>query len=342
MAKRPGMAELAAAAGVSVATVDRALNGREAVHVETRTRLAQVARQIGHPLAARLAGETVAGPVLRIGVILHKAGQEFYQNFARALTQAVANCPGARAQLVLEFAASQSPDEVAAALRRMKGRCDVMAATAVNHPEITAAVAELRDANVQVFALLSDFAQGLRAGYFGINNLKAGRIAGWITTLSVKNPGNLAIFVGGHRWHGHDLREIGFRSYMREYAPGLTVLDTLVNLETRSLTYEATRTLLARQPDLRGIYVAGGGMEGAIAALRELRSPGEVALVVNELTSESRAGLTEGLVTLVTATPLEMLTQDLVAAMARAALGGWGADGTQHFLPPVLHVPEML
>ena len=342
MVKRVGMADLAAAAGVSVATVDRALNGREAVRAETMARLMQAAARIGHPLAARLPQYAADGTVLRIGVVLHKAGQEFYQDFAQALTLAVASYPELRAQLVLKFATSQSPDEVASLLRRMKGQCDVLAATAVNHPEITAAVTELKAAGLPVFALLSDFAQGVRAGYFGINNLKAGRIAGWITALAVKNPGKLAVFVGGHRWHGHDLREVGFRSYLREYAAGLTVLDTLVNLETRSLTYEATRALLSRQPDLRGIYVAGGGMEGAIAALREMRAPGEVALVVNELTSESRAALTEGLVTLVTATPLDALTRDLVAVMARAAKGVWAEDGIQHFLPPVLHVPEML
>ena len=342
MVKRVGMADLAAAAGVSVATVDRALNGREPVRAQTMDRLMQAAVHTGHPLAQRQPDFAADLPVVRIGVVLRKAAQEFDQDFARALGHAVVGYPGAQEWLVLEFATSQSPDEVAAALRRMKGRCDVLAATAVNHPEITAAVVELKAAGVPVYALLLDFAQGVRAGYFGVNNLKAGRIAGWITALFTKTPGSLAIFVGGHRWHGRDLREVGLRSYLREYAPGLAVMDTLVNLETRSLTYDATCGLLARQPDVRGIYVAGGGMEGAIAALREMRSPGEVALVVNELTSKSRAGLAEGLVTLVTATPLQALTSDLVAVMERASRQGLGTDGIQHFLSPVLHVREML
>ena len=43
----------------------------------------------------------------------------------------------------------------------------------------------------------------------------------------------------------------------------------MVNLETRHITHEATLDLLQRYPDLVGFYVAGGGMEGAIAALRE-------------------------------------------------------------------------
>ena len=191
-----------------------------------------------------------------------------------------------------------------------------------------------------MFSLLSDFGQGVRAGYLGLNNLKVGRTAGWIMGMAAKGPGSLAIFVGGHRWHGHELRETGFRSYLRECAPHLTVLDPLVNLETRQLTYETTLGLLARQPNLRGIYVAGGGMEGAIAALREAKKGGEVALVVSALTGDSRAGLAEGVITLVTDTPLERLCRDLVVIMARAVAAGPPQGGIQHFLPPSLHVAE--
>ncbi len=160
---------------------------------------------------------------------------------------------------------------------------------------------------------------------------------------AAKGPGKVAIFVGGHRWHGHELRETGFRAYLREAAPGLEVLDTLVNLETRQLTYEATLGLLARHRDLRGIYVAGGGMEGAMAAAREAVQPGEVAMVVSALTPDSRAGLAEGVVTLVTDTPLDKLCRELIARMSAVALHGMArADGAQVFLPPDLHVRESI
>ena len=195
---------------------------------------------------------------------------------------------------------------------------------------------------IRAFALLSEFAQGLREGYIGLNNLKVGRIAGWMIAKAAQSPGRIGLFVGGHRWHGHELREAGFRSYFREAAPQFEVLDTLVNLETRQLTYEATLDLLQRQPALRGIYIAGGGMEGAIAALREVRAPEEVALVVNELTPESAAGLSDGYVTMVDATPLPQLCRDLVAMMARAAQSGPGDIPGQVFLQPEIYLPESI
>ena len=333
--RRPGMAELAEAAGVSVATVDRALNGRQSLKAETLAHIIAVARAIGHPAALRLGGDA-ARVRRRFGVVLHKQGQEFYKAFAAELRRAVVAERRVDAELVLEFSASQSPSEMAGLLRKMAGRCDVLAATAVNHPEVTAAVAELAAQGLPVFSLLSDFAPGVRAGYLGLDNLKVGRTAAWLIDTVAPGPGTVAVFVGGYRWHGHELRDQGFRAYLREHAPRLVVRDTLVNLETRALTYEATLGLIGKHPDLRGIYVAGGGMEGAIAAVRAQKAEERVALVVSALTPESRRGLLEGQVTMVVDTPLEKLCRDL---MARLAVGGPAPD---HFLPPDLHVGESL
>ena len=337
--RRPGMARLAEAAGVSLATVDRALNGRERLRPDTLAHIITVARQIGHPAAQRFAsGQPPAGS-RRFGVVLHKQGQEFYKAFAEELRRAVAVERRVDGTLVLEFSSSQSPSEMAGLLRKMADRCDVLAATAVNHPEVTAAVSDLRQRGIAVYSLLSDFAPGVTAGYLGLDNLKVGRTAGWMMDKSSPGPGSLAIFVGGTRWHGHELRDQGFRAYLRDAAPRLTVLDTIVNLETRQLTYEATMTQLQRRPDLRGIYVAGGGMEGAIAAVRDAKAEGRVALVVSALTPESQRGLKGGQVTMVTDTPLEKLCRELVGRMVGVS-PGVVVDQAPLFLPPDIHVRE--
>ncbi|MEO8241063.1 MAG: LacI family DNA-binding transcriptional regulator [bacterium] len=336
--RRARMADLAAAAGVSLATVDRALNGRERLRPETLAHIVAVARQIGHPAAARF--EVGSGVRRRFGVVLHKREQEFYKAFADELRRTAAAERRVDVELVLEFASSQAPSEMAGLMRKMAGRCDVLAATAVNHPEVTAAVADLRDKGLAVHALLSDFAPGLRAGYLGLDNLKVGRVAGWMMDRSIADPGSLAVFVGGNRWHGHELRDQGFRAYLRDHAPRLTVLETQINLETRQLTYEAVRGLLVNRPDLRGIYVAGGGMEGAIAALRDMG--GKLPLVVSALTPESRRGLAGGQVAMVIDTPLEKLCRALMTRMVASQPGTTILAGKPEFLPPDLHIRESL
>ncbi|TNC47976.1 LacI family transcriptional regulator [Rubellimicrobium rubrum] len=341
MARRPTIQDVAKAAGVSQATVDRVLNGREQVREETARRVYDAARRIGYHAAPLNAQRLQADlPVLRMGVVLHKEREVFYQNLAAELEAAAARATGLRVKPVIEFATSQSPADFVALMQGMRGRADVIAASAVTHPDVTDVVATLKAEGIPTFALLNDFAPGVRQNYLGLNNLKVGRIAASLIGMAARGPGKVAVFVGGHRWHGHELREAGFRSWFREYAPRFQILDTLANLETRQLTYEATLDLLARHPELRGIYVAGGRMEGTIAAVREVRKPSEVCLVVNELTPQSRGGLVDGFVTMVIATPLPQLCDDLVRLMAEAAKAGPSEVAGQHFLRPELILPE--
>jgi len=311
------------------------------VREETARKVYEAARLIGYH-AAPLIGQRVQAdlPRLRLGLVLHKERQAFYQAFKVEAERAVTQATGVRASLQVAFASSQSPKDFTELMEGMAARVDAIAATAVTHPEVTEAVVRLNAKGIPCFSLLNDFGQGVRQNYLGLNNLKVGRIAAHMIATASCHAGKIAVFVGGYRWHGHELRETGVRSYFREHAPKLQILDTLINLETRQLTYEATLDLLARHPDLRGIYCAGGGMEGAIAAVREAREPGEVALVVNELTPESRAALISRHVTMVIGTPLQRLCDDLVRLATEAVSGGMLPVQGQHFLQPELFLPE--
>lgn len=342
MAKRPTTKDVAREAGVSVTTVDRALNGRAKVREDTMRKISDAAHRIGYHgkgLIDHRMGALV--PEMRFGFVLLKEKQDFYRSFRDEIEKAVSARTDIRGRAVIRFAQSQSPEEFASLIKEVGAITDAVSSIAVNHPLLDRAVRDLRDQGVPTYSLLNDFAQGIRKSYIGLNNIKMGRQAAWTITRTCPSPGKLAIFVGGNRWHGHDLREVGFRAFVRDSAPGFKVLDTLVNLETRQLTYEATIDLLGRHPDLRGIYVAGGGMEGAIAALRETRAPEEVALVVNELTAESRAGLLDGYVRMVLSTPLDQLCATFVdMAIQNHRQGDDGIYG-QHFLAPRIILPEL-
>ena len=339
--RRPTLKDIAKEAGVSLATVNRVIAGTVPVRDETGRKVSLAAQRIGYHGANLIKQKLSADlPLIRYGFVLHNEDQSFYQSLARQLGEAAERLPNVRGKVVVKYAKSQSPADFAEALTELTEEADVVAATAVNHHLVNEAVRTLQARGIPTFAIMSDFAQGERESYIGLNNLKVGRGAAWVLSATARKPGKLAVFVGGHRWHGHDLREAGFRSFFREHLPRFEVLDTLVNLETPLLTHEATLDLFSRYPDVVGIYVAGGGMEGAISALREERAPGEVALVVNQFTTESRRGLADGYVTSVIGTPTEPLSHDLVDMMTKS-VQKTHVPG-QFFLEPVVHIPELV
>lgn len=341
MARRPTIEQLAHASGVSVATVDRVLNRRLPVRAETAKRVYEAAAQIGFH-ATGLLGQRLREdlPEIRLGFLLQRSGQPFYAEFARQLEQAVADAPGMRGRCFIDYASSQAPDEVAAKLRVLATRAMAIAVVAPEHATLAACVEELNGRGVPVFSLLSDFAAGVRQGYVGLHNGKVGRTAAWMIANCAGAPGKVALFVGSHRFHGHEMREIGFRAFFREQAPDFTVLDTTVNLESPELTHEVLTELANTHRDLVGAYVAGGGMEGAISALQALPPERRPMTVCHEITPESRAALAANLLTMVIATPTRALSRDLVALMAQALKPGEPAPPSQLFLPFEIHLPE--
>ncbi len=341
--KRATIADLSREAGVSVATVDRVLNGRLKVRDETARKVHEAARRIGYHGAnvihTRILSER---PELRFGIILQKRAHAFYQAFAAELEDQLRADMGHRLRATVRFAESTRPGELAELLASMGGKVQAVAATGIDHHEVTRAVADLRARGVPTFSLLSDFAQGVRESYVGLNNLKVGRAVGWLMARMTRRPGKVAVFVGGHRYHGHELRETGLRSALREYAPDLEMLGALLNLEEGQVTYETTHAILEKHSDLVGIYCAGGGMEGAIAALRESGRAHEVMLVVNELTDDSRGALQDGTVKIVMTTPLRQLGAELVPLMVHTAEKGMAETPGQRFLPFGFWTPESL
>lgn len=337
------IAQLSLESGVSTATIDRILNGRAPVRPETAQKVEQAARRLGYhginTISSRLG---VDRPELRLGFILQKGRHAFYQHFSDEIEKAMAACTSHKLKVSLRFAETTQPSELAGLIRSLEGKVDALAATGLDHHEVTRAVQHLKGLGTPSFSLLSDFAQGVRESYIGLNNLKVGRSVGWLMAKVVHSKGKVGIFIGGTRFHGHELRETGFRSSLREYAPHLELLNPLVNMENRQFTYEAAIQMLEEHPDLAGIYCAGGGMEGAIAAIRELREPGSVFLVVNELTEESRLALQDRTVSIVVGTPVRALCEELRDMMIATVEGGMAPTPGQRFLPGEIWTPESL
>ncbi|ECD4520261.1 LacI family transcriptional regulator, partial [Salmonella enterica subsp. enterica serovar Virchow] len=99
MSKRATISDLAEEAGVSVATVDRVLNGRLPVKAGTARRVADAAMRIGFHAANLIDRQAnQSGREIRLGFLLQKPEQLFYQQFAAAIEAACQSASGFRAR----------------------------------------------------------------------------------------------------------------------------------------------------------------------------------------------------------------------------------------------------
>ncbi|GGO83725.1 LacI family transcriptional regulator [Marinobacterium nitratireducens] len=335
MKQRPTLADVAKACGFSLSTVDRVLNARAPVRQATARRVFDAAAAIGYSVAEKAAPQPPETDQRRLGFLLLDPVQEFYQEFSDQLEAAIREAespPDAR----FDYIRDRSPEAIAAQIRLLANDRDRLAVACYEHPLILEAIKEAENRDVRVTALLSPLSVVPTRAYIGLDNRRVGRTAAWGLTHLAPHPGKVGIFVGSHRFIGHELREMGFRSYCREHAPAIEVLEPLVNHDDPEQAYKGTRDLLQRYPDLCGIYVAGGGMEGVIQALYDAGAP-PLGVVTQELTTTSRQALLDQRISLVIATPLRQLATDLIRQMC---LDEAPQNSQQHTLPCMLYTPE--
>lgn len=340
MAKRPTIADLAAKSGVSVATVDRVLNRRLPVREDTALRVIAAAEAIGFHATGLLKQRLNESPQRIFGFLLQKRNDAFYKTLAAELTSATKTASFIRGRAVIEFMDEIVPAMIAAKIVEAGAKVDALAVVAVDHPLVNEAIAAVTRRGKPVFTLLSDVTAPSRTGCLAVDARKAGRTAAWAISGLAKSPGKIGILLGSHRYLSQELAEISFRSYMREHAPEFQLLEPLINLDDQRIAYEAVTDMIASNPDLAGIYVAGGGTDGMIRALRDETAGNRIVTVCNELMPVTRAALIDGTIDMVLATPVVPLASRAVDAMARACNGESLEGMIQIILPADIYISE--
>jgi LacI family transcriptional regulator len=316
--RRPTIYDLAKSAGVSISTINRVIGGGAVRHATMR-RVRDAAESIGFYGLGSIESRLGAGrPKYRFGMLLQQPTRTFYKMLGNALTSAAERVTDCEIDVHIEFMEELTPQNVAARLIALAETCDAVGVVAAVHPLVTQTIDKLQQRGVPVFALISPLAATGDVHYVGLDNWKVGRTAAWAIEHICKTPGKLGILVGNYRYRCQDMNESGFRSYFREYAPQFTLLEPLSTFESSTVAQEMTERLLRENPDLMGLFVAGGGISGALAALRENNRAGKIVTVGFQLMDNTRAALLDGFLTLVISYPLARLSDEVISGMVKA------------------------
>lgn len=317
--RRPTIRDLAEAAGVSMATANRVLSGAESVKGGTREKVQAAAAAIGfYGLGAIQARNATARPKFRFGVLLLQPHRPFYRLVAGALEEAAIEAGSADIDLRIEHLEDLSPQNTAERALALADECDAICITTAVHPVVTQALAEIQAKGIPVFALISQLSATGQIHYIGLDNWKVGRTAAWAFDHVCKAPGKIGILMGNPRYRNQEMNETGFRSYFREHARDFVLLEPISTFESSAIAEEMTERLLQDHTDLAGLYVAGGGISGALAALRSSGRVGKLVVVGYELMDNTRAALLDGTLTLSIAHPVDLLAKEAISAMITA------------------------
>jgi LacI family transcriptional regulator len=281
-------------------------------------------------------------PKFRFGILLLQPHRPFYQNIAAALRRAAAEMTRAEIDLRIEFLEDLSPQNTAERALRLAKECQAIGIVSAVHPIVTEAVAQIQASGVQVFALVAQLSATGQVPYVGLDNWKVGRTAAWTFANICKTSGKIGILLGNPRYRNQEMNETGFRSYFRELAPEFTLLEPLSTHEASAVAQEMTEKLLVEHPDMVGLYVSGGGISGALAALRRTGRAGKIVAVGYDLFDVTRAALLDGAITMVISHPLDRLAHEALETMTNACSSGAASANLTRIVPFELYTRENL
>ncbi|CAD6519429.1 LacI family DNA-binding transcriptional regulator [Paraburkholderia sabiae] len=306
---RARIADIAAAAGVSTATVDRVLNGREGVRPMTARRVMQAAAQAGYAIDTQTPGTKPAKP-LKIEFLVPAGTNRYLRMLGDYIEFAHNQWAAQGMRCRVHYVESFNPNELAARLLHYGQRADGVVFMALEHPVVRDAVNALADQNVPAITLISDLSNSRRLAYVGIDNRSAGRTAALLLGrfMGPRPAGKIAMLAGSLNYRGHEEREIGFLHLIESTFPQVKVIGLREGQDDSERNYVQTRNLIAQHPDLAGVYNSGGGSDGVARAIVEAKTEQKILFVGHGLTPDTRALLIDGTMdALITQTPQAMV-----------------------------------
>jgi len=316
---KPTVHDIAKAAGVSLATIDRVLNSRPGVRKKTVDRVNEAVLKLGYVRdlsAANLARKRE----YRFAFILPDSESQFVSSLVGAISEASKVQPTDRTMINVVLVSENDPHALARSLDSL-GRSDVdgVAIMAPETPQLRDAIGRLKSDGISVVALVSDLPNSGADHFVGINNLAAGQTAAVLMgRFSGGREGKVLVVSNSMQSRDSLERRLGFDSVMAANFPNLSVLPSIETHGDAERTERNVSSALQVHPDLCGVYVLGSGIQVLVNTLSRSDRLAEMIVLAHELTPFTKSALLERSIDAV-------ITQD-VGHLVRSSLRVLRAD----------------
>lgn len=295
---RPTTKDLARAAGVSLATVDRVLNDRPGVRAGTIERVNDAIRTLGFVrdiTAANLARRRD----YRFLFVLPETHGRFMSGVVGRIEEANRAFALERVHASVLRIAENDAHAIAASLDALDADAvDGVAIMAPASPQVRDAIDRLRRRGVSVVAFISKQPNAERSRFIGIDNRAAGRTAARLMGrfCGPGAAGALLVVCETMQLLDNLERRLGFDQVINQVFPGLRVTPSLETWGDPDRTRAVMAQALDNVADLRGIYVMSSEAERVLDPLATLIDVSSVVIVAHERTPCTETALRDGAV----------------------------------------------
>lgn len=290
---KPTVHDIAKEAGVSLATVDRVLNARAGVRDKTIAKVQAAVARLGYvrdTYAANLAKKRQ----YRFAFVLPEGPSQFVDTLSAAIEEAYASQVADRTLIEIIRVPLLDPHVIVRNLLSLQtDRLDGVALMVPETPQVRDAVARLKHEGISVVTLVSDLPNSQRDYFIGTNSVAAGRTAGLLMGRFVRTGGEVLVVSNSMRSRDSLERRLGFDEVISHDFNSLTTLPSVEFFDDPARMESVIAEVIARRPDLVGVYSMGSGNTAMLTALRRSGRLSDLVVIAHELSPTTRKALIE-------------------------------------------------
>lgn len=282
--QRPTTKDLAKAAGVSRATVDRVLNGRDGVKQKTVDRVNAVIRELGfvrNLSAANLARRRSYNFIFA----LPRSGGAFIQQIERHIEEAAQIFSADDVWASVHYISENDPHSISDFLASIDPEnVSGVAIMAPETPQVRDSIKRLQERGIAALPFISN-QSGFEDNCVGIDNRAAGATAATLLGKFVKVK-DAALMVVSESMQSRDSqdRRLGFDEIVNTSFPHLRALPSLESYGDLERTDMIIASTLAKNSDIAGLYIMSAEAEMPIKALKKIDRSNVIVTVAHERT----------------------------------------------------------
>lgn len=272
--------DIARLAGVSVGTVDRALNHRGHISQKTEERILEIAKSLNYSPNSVAKSLATFNKKTKIFVIFHVKTNDYYKSVKEGIMKAASEIAPYGISVVIRSGKDfDISDQLALLDQAVKEDASAIILVPINHVKITRAINSIKQKGIPII-LLSTYVDGFEPlAYVGSDYNKSGMIAAGIINLVCGEKGNLLVFSPPYDILGHKQRIDGLSSQLFKEYPSVKILDIVQLPNDEMISYKMTYEALSSNPATDIILYMGASAKGGLCAINDYDSNHTIKLV---------------------------------------------------------------
>ena len=281
---RPTTKDLAKAAGVSRATVDRVLNGREGVKQKTVDRVNLAIKELGFVRNLQ-AANLAKSQSYRFVFALPKSGDQFLDQIVKHIEEAEPLYAADHVSCVVHHIDENDPHSIAGFLGDLDPSVvSGVAIMAPETPQVRDAIARLSDRGVATLPFISNQSM-MDQDWVGIDNRAAGATAATLLGRFIRESAGSIMVVAESMQSRDSLdRRLGFDDVINTTFPHLKALPSLETYGDEDRAEMIITNMQNSHSDIVGIYIMSSEARTPMTIVQTVMSDTSVVTIAHERT----------------------------------------------------------